>query len=137
MTTTLDQAVKGPTFHPVSTSRKLKNGLATTLFTASFVVAMVPLIWLIYTVLARGITAVTKSTWWTHSLAGVLPEEMAGGVYHAIYGTVIQAAIAAALSDRSSERTATRAPAARQLVATESSRWQSRAHRISVRPGAA
>src|SRR6476620_12077434 len=98
MTTTLDQAVKGPTFHPVSTSRKLKNGLATTLFTASFVVAMVPLIWLIYTVLARGITAVTKSTWWTHSLAGVLPEEMAGGVYHAIYGTVMQAAIAAALS---------------------------------------
>lgn len=98
MTATLDQPVKAPTFHPVSTSRKFKNGLATTLFTASFVVAMIPLVWLIYTVLAKGITAITSSTWWTNSLAGVLPEEMAGGVYHAIYGTLIQAAIAAVLS---------------------------------------
>jgi phosphate transport system permease protein len=98
MTATLDQPVKAPTFHPVSTSRKVKNRLATTLFTASFVIAMIPLIWLIYTVLAKGIAAITSSTWWSHSLAGVLPEEMAGGVYHAIYGTVIQAAIAAVLS---------------------------------------
>jgi phosphate transport system permease protein len=98
MTATLDQPVKAPTFHPVSTGRKFKNGLATTLFTASFLVAMVPLIWLIYTVLAKGIAAITSSTWWSHSLAGVLPEEVAGGVYHAIYGTLIQAAIAAVLS---------------------------------------
>lgn len=98
MTATLDQPVKAPTFHPVSTGRKVKNRLATTLFTASFVIAMIPLIWLIYTVLAKGIAAITSSTWWSHSLAGVLPEEMAGGVYHAIYGTVIQAAIAAVLS---------------------------------------
>ncbi len=98
MTATLDHAVKGPTFHPVSASRKLKNRVATTLFTAAFVVAMVPLVWLIYTVVAKGITAVLSSTWWTNSLSGVLPEQMAGGVYHAIYGTLIQAAIAAAIS---------------------------------------
>ena len=98
MTATLDHAVKGPTFHPVSTSRKVKNRVATTLFTAAFVVAMLPLVWLISTVVAKGITAVLSSTWWTNSLSGVLPEQMAGGVYHAIYGTLIQAAIAAALS---------------------------------------
>lgn len=98
MTATLDEAVKGPTFHPLSSSRKFKNGLATALFTASFVIAMVPLVWLIYTVLARGVTAIFSSTWWTNSLAGVLPEEMAGGVYHAIYGTLIQAAIAAVIA---------------------------------------
>ena len=46
----------------------------------------------------RGFTAITSSTWWTNSLAGVLPEEFAGGVYHAIYGTLVQAAIAAVLS---------------------------------------
>ncbi|CAA0078442.1 Phosphate transport system permease protein PstA 1 [Mycolicibacterium vanbaalenii] len=98
MTATLDHAVKGPTFHPVSTSRKLKNRIATALFTAAFVLAMIPLVWLIYTVVAKGITAVLSSTWWTNSLSGVLPEQMAGGVYHAIYGTLIQAAIAALLS---------------------------------------
>ncbi len=95
---TLDHPVKPPTFHPVSTSRKLKNNIATALFTAAFVVAMIPLVWVLYTVLARGITAITSSTWWTHSLSGVLPEEMAGGVYHAIYGTLIQAAIAAVIA---------------------------------------
>lgn len=98
MTATLDHAVKGPTFHPVSTSRKVKNRLATTLFTTAFVLAMIPLVWLIYTVVAKGITAILSSTWWTNSLSGVLPEQMAGGVYHAIYGTLIQAAIAAVLS---------------------------------------
>lgn len=95
---TLDYPVKPPTFHPVSASRKLRNHLATALFTASFVIAMIPLVWVIYTVVAGGITAIASSEWWTHSLSGVLPEEMAGGVYHAIYGTLIQAAIAAVIS---------------------------------------
>lgn len=95
---TLDAAVKGPTFHPVSLSRKVKNNVATILFTASFLVALVPLVWVLYTVLARGFTAVTSATWWNRSLAGVLPEQFAGGVYHAIYGTLVQAAIAAVIS---------------------------------------
>ncbi len=98
MTVRFDESVKAPTFHPLSVSRKIKNNVATTRFTASFVVAMIPLAWLLYTVLAKGFTAIVSSTWWTNSLAGVLPEEMAGGVYHAIYGTVVQAAIAAVLS---------------------------------------
>ncbi len=95
---TFDQAVKGQTFHPVSTSRKIKNNVATALFTVSFVIATIPLLWLLWTVLERGARAVTSSVWWTNSLAGVLPEEFAGGVYHAIYGTLIQAAIAALIS---------------------------------------
>jgi phosphate transport system permease protein len=94
----LDRAVKGPTFHPISTSRKVKNSVAAILFAASFLIAMVPLVWLLYTVLARGFQAVIASGWWTKSLAGVLPEQFAGGVYHAIYGTIIQAAIAAVIS---------------------------------------
>ncbi|HET6735172.1 phosphate ABC transporter permease PstA [Mycobacterium sp.] len=95
---TLDRPVKSTTFHPVSVSRKIKNNVATTLFGASFAIAMVPLVWVLYTVLAKGFRAVISSTWWTHSLAGVLPEEFAGGVYHAIYGTLVQALIAAVLS---------------------------------------
>ena len=98
MTTALDQPVKAATFHPISTVRKVKNAVATSLFAASFVLAMIPLIWLIFTVVSKGIAAIVNSTWWTNSLAGVLPEEFAGGVYHAIYGTLIQAAIAAAIS---------------------------------------
>lgn len=95
---TLDSALKGPTFHPISTSRKVKNKVAASLFMASFAIAMVPLVWLLYTVLLKGFRAVLSADWWTHSLYGVLPEQFSGGVYHAIYGTIVQAAIAAAFS---------------------------------------
>ncbi len=45
-----------------------------------------------------GIAAVTGLGWWSRSLAGVLPDQFAGGVYHAIFGTVVQAGIAALMS---------------------------------------
>ncbi|WP_123026077.1 phosphate ABC transporter permease PstA [Mycolicibacterium stellerae] len=95
---TLDTLVKGPTFHPISTSRKIKNRVASLLFGASFLIAMVPLVWLLYTVVERGFRAIISSTWWNKSLAGVLPEQFTGGVYHAIYGTIVQATIAAVLA---------------------------------------
>lgn len=98
MTAALDNPVKGATFHEISASRRIKNRVAQGLFFASFLIAMVPLIWLLYTVVSRGITAVISADWWGKSLAGVLPDQMAGGVYHAIYGTIIQAAIAALLA---------------------------------------
>lgn len=97
-TEVLDAPVKGPTFHPISVSRKVKNKIATVLFAASFLIAMVPLVWVLFTVLQRGISAVVKPGWWNRSLAGVLPDQFAGGVYHAIYGTIVQAGIAALLS---------------------------------------
>jgi phosphate transport system permease protein len=94
----LDSPVKAPTFHPISLTRRLKDKLATTLFTTSFLIALIPLVWLLYTVITKGFAAIISSSWWTRSLSGVLPEEIAGGVYHAIYGTLIQAFIAAVLS---------------------------------------
>ena len=98
MTQTLDASVKGPTFHPISTSRKVKNGVAKGLFWASFLIAMVPLVWVLYTVVSRGFKAILSVDWWNNSLAGVLPDEFAGGVYHAIYGTIVQAAVAGLLA---------------------------------------
>ena len=97
-TTTLGDPTKAPTFHPIGTGRKVKNSLAAFFFTGSFLIATVPLIWVLYTVLERGFKAVISADWWGKSLAGVLPDQFAGGVYHAIYGTIIQALIAAVLS---------------------------------------
>ncbi|BBY05687.1 phosphate ABC transporter permease PstA [Mycobacterium noviomagense] len=98
MSLTLDQPVKAPVFRGISIGRRIKNGVATTLFFTSFVIAMVPLVWLLWVVVKRGWWAVTRSGWWTHSLRGVLPEQFAGGVYHAIYGTVVQAVVAAMIA---------------------------------------
>ena len=94
----LNAPVKGPTFHPISLGRKVKNNVATVLFGASFLIATVPLVWVLYTVLERGFAAIVTPQWWSRSLAGVLPDQVAGGVYHAIYGTLVQAGIAAVLS---------------------------------------
>lgn len=95
---TLDRPVKAGAFSPVSIQRRIKNNIATIFFLASFVVALLPLIWVLSVVVARGWYAITRSGWWTHSLRGILPEQFAGGVYHALYGTMLQAGVAALLS---------------------------------------
>src|ERR1700749_1803112 len=94
----LDRPVKTEVFRSLSFRRRIANNAATIFFLGSFLVALVPLIWVLSVVVARGWYAVTRSGWWTHSLRGVLPEEFAGGIYHAVYGTLVQAGVAAGLS---------------------------------------
>ncbi|MDT5257403.1 MAG: phosphate transport system permease protein [Mycobacterium sp.] len=94
----LDQPVKTEVFRPLSLRRRITNNTAAMFFVISFVVALVPLAWVLSVVVARGWYAVTRSGWWTHSLRGVLPEEFAGGIYHALYGTLVQSGVAAVLS---------------------------------------
>ncbi|HUO40207.1 MAG TPA: ABC transporter permease subunit, partial [Mycobacterium sp.] len=95
---TLDQPVKQPTFHPISIWRRVSNNIAFTLFVLAFAIAVIPLVWVLGIVIERGSYAVTRQGWWTHSLQGVLPEQFSGGVYHAIYGTLVQAAVAGILA---------------------------------------
>ncbi|WAJ44401.1 phosphate ABC transporter permease PstA [Mycobacterium sp. Aquia_216] len=95
---TFRQPLKVTVVQPLSLRRRIKNHVATLFFLACFGVALVPLVWLLWVVIARGGYAVTRSGWWTHSLRGVLPEQFAGGVYHALYGTVAQAGVATALA---------------------------------------
>lgn len=96
--TMLDQPVKGPTFHRVALGRRIKNNIATSLFVVAFGVALIPLVWVLYIVVGRGWHGVTRPTWWNRSLQGVLPEQFTGGIYHALYGTIVQAGIAAILA---------------------------------------
>ena len=42
-----DAPVKAEVFHAVSIRRRIENHLATTFFVASFVVALIPLIWVL------------------------------------------------------------------------------------------
>jgi len=95
---TLDLPVKAPAVMPISMRRRIKNKVAGLFFVSSFVIALVPLVWLLWVVVQRGWYAIIQPGWWTHSLRGVLPEQFAGGAYHALYGTVVQAAVAAILA---------------------------------------
>jgi phosphate transport system permease protein len=94
----LDLPVKASAVQPISLGRRVKNNVAASLFVFCFVIALVPLIWLLWVVIYRGFYAIVQPGWWSHSLRGVLPEQFSGGVYHALYGTVVQAAVAAFLA---------------------------------------
>ncbi|WP_174185318.1 phosphate ABC transporter permease PstA [Nocardia barduliensis] len=97
-TSTLDRPIKPPTFRDVSFSRKVRNNLATGLVWLAFGIALVPLAWVLIMVITKGIGAVVRLNWWQNSLKGVLPNQVAGGVYHAIYGTLVQSLVATVIA---------------------------------------
>ena len=68
------------------------------LVTLSVAVALVPLIWVLYSVVAKGSTTVKSTVWWTHSQAGMTAFVAGGGAYHAIVGTLLQGLVCAVIS---------------------------------------
>ena len=96
--TTLELPVKAAAVQPISIGRRIKNNIAAAFFVVSFIIALVPLVWLLWIVVQRGWYAIMQPDWWSHSLRGVLPEQFSGGVYHALYGTVAQAGVAAIIA---------------------------------------
>ncbi len=79
-------------------SRKAKDRLATTLVYASFLIALVPLVWLLWTVLSKGLYAMTQKGWFTDDQAGITFRDSGGGALGAITGTVEQVALCAVIS---------------------------------------
>jgi len=82
----------------VSGRRKFVDRLATVLVHAAFVLAVVPLVWILWTVLSKGLSLVLQSQWWTNSQAGVSPRRAGGGAYHAIMGTILTAGLTALIA---------------------------------------
>lgn len=78
--------------------RKVKNGLAGALISGSFLLALVPLGWLLWTVLAKGLHAVTRNGWFTASQRNMTYTDPGGGALHAIIGTAEQVGLCAAIS---------------------------------------
>lgn len=90
----LHKPAVGPTFTGISTARRAKNAFATALVALAFLVAVIPLVWVLVTVVSEGIAVVLRSQWWSQSLNGLLGRQQGGGAYHAIYGTLVQGLIA-------------------------------------------
>jgi phosphate transport system permease protein len=98
MTSTLDRPVKVATFQGVSVRRKITNNLATVLVTLSVLIALVPLVWVLFAVVTKGFDAVTQADWFTHSQAGTTAFAVGGGVYHALIGTLLQGFVCSIIS---------------------------------------
>lgn len=76
-------------------SRKAKDRLVTALVTTAFLIAMVPLVSVVWTVVKNG-AARFDTTFFTWSMQGVVGE--GGGGLHAIWGTVIVTLLATVIS---------------------------------------
>ncbi|MEU4669227.1 phosphate ABC transporter permease PstA [Amycolatopsis sp. NPDC023774] len=98
MSTTLERPAVTPAFQQVSLARKAKNGFATVLVWLAFLVAVVPLVWVLYTVIVNGIKRIPFTNWWTEDFGSVLSDEVGGGVLHAIIGTLEQGLICAVIA---------------------------------------
>ena len=94
--TTADQ--RELSFRRPSGPRTIRNALATVYVALATVLAIIPLIWVLYTVITKGIRLVLTSTWWLQSQRGITPRREGGGAYHAIVGTVEMALICAVIA---------------------------------------
>jgi phosphate transport system permease protein len=61
--------------------RKFKDRLATTLISASFAIALVPLVWLLWTVVSKGFHALTESGWFSGTQRGITYRDSGGGAW--------------------------------------------------------
>jgi phosphate transport system permease protein len=79
----------GPvSFRRPSGSRTVKNAVATVYVTIATLLALIPLVWVLWTVLSKGLSLVLTSSWWLESQRGITPRREGGGAYHAIVGTL-------------------------------------------------
>ncbi|MEU3777470.1 phosphate ABC transporter permease PstA [Streptomyces sp. NPDC032472] len=77
----------------VENRRQAKDRVATSLIWVCFLLAVVPLLSLIWTTVSRGVKAL-DADFLSHSMNGVTSFEQGGGVYHALLGTIEQVALA-------------------------------------------
>jgi phosphate transport system permease protein len=81
----------GAGFSHRSGPRALRNRLAAVVMWAAFAIAMVPLVWILWSVATKGGQLLLSSTWWTHSQRNITDRVVGGGAVHAIDGTLIEA----------------------------------------------
>ncbi|GEP26721.1 phosphate ABC transporter permease PstA [Cryobacterium sp. TMS1-20-1] len=80
----------------VEGSRKAKDRLMTALVTAAFVIALLPLVSIIYTTVVNGLPAFLTPTFFTSSQRNVVGA--GGGVLHAVIGTLMVTGMATLIS---------------------------------------
>ena len=97
-TTNAKPASAGATFLDISSSRKATNTIATVVVWAAMILAMVPLVWVLWELFARGSGIIFSADWWTTSQRGVMNSVAGGGAAHAIVGTFVQTVLASIIS---------------------------------------
>ena len=81
-----------------SRGRAVKDVIARIVMWGSFFLAMVPLVWILFTVISKGVSLLLQSSWWTNSQRNINSTDVGGGAIHAIQGTLLQAGVTAVIA---------------------------------------
>jgi phosphate transport system permease protein len=85
-------------FTKASGRRKFRDTRATVLVYAAVVVALIPLVWVLWTVISSGLSVLLHASWWTHTMRNINYTDPGGGALHAMVGTLEQVAICTIIS---------------------------------------
>lgn len=88
---------RSPAVHKISPYRKFKDRLVFLLVCLAFLLALIPLLSVLFTVIVNGVKRL-DTTFLTHSMKNVTGHDVGGGAYHALLGTLEQVALATAIS---------------------------------------
>ncbi len=83
--------------HP-QRGRAVKDAVARVVMWGAFGVVLMPLVWILYTVVSRGVHLLLSSTWWTNNQRNINSGDVGGGARHAIEGTFMMAGITAVIA---------------------------------------
>ena len=78
--------------------RAITDVVAKVVMWASFFLAMVPLAWILWTVISKGLHLLGTMSWWTTNQRNVNSSDVGGGVRHAIEGTLMMAGVTALIA---------------------------------------
>ena len=92
------KAVTLPDMGGKSSGRAIKDQAARIVMWSAFVIACVPLVWILVSTLLKGGHMLASADWWTLSQNGITARREGGGAAHAIQGTLIQGAVTALMS---------------------------------------
>ena len=83
--------------HPAR-GREFRDQLARVVMWLAFLIALIPLAWILWTVVSKGSHLVVQAEWWTNSQKGITSRREGGGAVHAIQGTLIMAVVTALIA---------------------------------------
>ncbi|GAA0208750.1 phosphate ABC transporter permease PstA [Corynebacterium riegelii] len=85
-------------FTHISSGRKTTNSIMGGVMWFCMILALIPLLWVLFTVLINGWKVVVDPAWWTQDMVGVRASKEGGGAAHAIAGTLLQTFVASVFS---------------------------------------
>ena len=89
---------KNNLFVDISGSRKAKDKIAQIIIYLSIIIALAPLVWVLATVLFKGLPVMLNADWWMFDMTGQPNSTAGGGMVHAIIGTITQVFVTSLIS---------------------------------------